>query len=179
LTAWLLAGERAALGVLREELAERQAAWVNDPGNKATLRHLGIYTTTTERAWIEEATKAMGGVTPAAVHFAIHDVDDGEPVGSCGLHAIDWASRTSEFGILIGERRGTGLGTDATRLTLRWAWEVLRLESVWLHALASNAAGLHAYERAGFERVGVRRRGVHGQDVVLMDAVRPDLLAER
>ena len=27
---------------------------------------------------------------------------------------------------------------------------------------------------AGFARVGVRRRAVHGQDVLLMDAVRPD-----
>ena len=85
----------------------------------------------------------------------------------------------AEFGIAIGERRGQGLGTEATRLVLDFAFHVLQLRNVLLVTLEWNVAGLTAYERAGFRRVGVRRgavmsRGREPTDFVIMDAVPED-----
>ena len=108
-----------------------------------------------------------------------HDRADATPVGTAGLFHIVHAHGTAAFGIAIGERRGQGLGTEATRLVLDFAFHVLQLRNVLLEALAWNAAGLTAYERAGFRRIGVRRgaaatsRG-RRTDVVLMDAVPED-----
>ncbi len=79
------------------------------------------------------------------------------------------------FGITIGERRGTGLGTETTRLTLDWAFNMLGLHNVMLTVLPTNTAAIRAYENAGFKRIGVRRDAlsVLGRrgDEVLMDAV--------
>jgi len=103
------------------------------------------------------------------------DGADGAPVGTTGLMTIDWRQSRATFGISIGERRGTGLGTDATRLTLDWAFNMLGLHNVMLTVLPTNTAAIRAYEKAGFRRIGVRRDSLsvlgHRGDEVLMDAV--------
>ena len=102
----------------------------------------------------------------------------GTPVGTAGLLGIHHAHGNAEFAIFLGERRGQGLGIEATRLVLDFAFHVLQLRNVLLETLEWNAAGLAAYERAGFRRIGVRRgaRISRGQPthVVLMDAVPED-----
>ena len=94
------------------------------------------------------------------------------------MYDIAHAHGRATFGIAIGERRGQGLGTEATRLVLDFAFHVLQLRNVMLDALAWNTAGLTAYGRAGFRRIGVRRgaamSGGKRTDVVLMDAVPED-----
>ena len=60
----------------------------------------------------------------------------------------------------MGDRRGQGFGTEATRLVLDFAFHALQLHNVLLETLAWNVAGLTAYERAGFRRIGVRRTAV-------------------
>ena len=79
-----------------------------------------------------------------------------------------------------GPRRGQGLGTEATRLVLDFAFNVLQLRNVLLETLEWNVAGLRAYERAGFRRIGARRgaRISRGRptNVVLMDAVPEDFV---
>ena len=64
----------------------------------------------------------------------------------------------ASLGIALGERRGQGLGTEATRLVLDFAFNVMHLRNVMLETLAWNVGGQTAYERAGFRRIGVRRR---------------------
>jgi RimJ/RimL family protein N-acetyltransferase len=112
------------------------------------------------------------------VEFTVYDRTDSRPVGTAGLLRILHAHGIAEFGIYLGERRGQGLGTEATRLVLDFAFHVLQLRNVLLETLASNAAGLQAYERAGFRRIGVRRgariSGGQATDVVLMDAIPQD-----
>ena len=115
---------------------------------------------------------------PERVEFTIYDRTDETPVGTAGLFKIVHAHGTAEFGIAIGERRGQGLGSEATRLVLDFAFHVLELRNVLLETLEWNVAGLTAYERAGFRRVGVRRGAVMSRgrptDVVIMDAVPED-----
>ena len=115
---------------------------------------------------------------PEAVDFTIYDRTDTAPVGTAGLFQINHVHGTAKFGIAIGDRRGQGLGTEATRLVLDFAFHVLHLRNVLLEAMEWNVAGLTAYERAGFRPVG-RRRGAamsRGKptDVVIMDAVPAD-----
>jgi diamine N-acetyltransferase len=91
---------------------------------------------------------------------------------------IDWRMSRTTFGIALGERRGKGLGTEATRLTLDWAFNMLGLHNVMLTVLPTNTAAVRAYEKAGFRRIGLRRDAlsVMGQrgDELLMDAVADD-----
>ena len=173
---YVLAGDRVGLTPMREELADRYAAWWSDPEVKRGIANLGLHTPHTQTAWLAAVVPGMARPRPESAHFTVHDLADGAPVGLLALFDVDWANRRCELWILLGERRGTGLGTDAVRLGLAWAFEVLGLHNVLLTVAAPNAGAIRAYEKAGFRHVGVRRQAfwLAGApvDVVLMDAVR-------
>ena len=171
----LLTGERAALGPLRTDLAADYARWANDAAVRPGLMRRGVLTPETEAAWVAGAIAAGAERRPVAVHFTIYDVADTAPVGSAGLFEIDHLMGRATFGILLGERRGQGLGTDAARLVLRWAFEVLGLHNVLLGVWAWNEGAVRAYEKAGFAVIGRRREALRTADrrydEILMDAV--------
>jgi diamine N-acetyltransferase len=172
---YLIEGERVALGPLRRDLAETYARWLNRPDVRVGLSHLGILERTTEEAWLDEALKRNAEHVPRAASFTIHDRRDGAAVGTCALMDVDHHHLRARFGILLGERRGEGLGTEATRLTLDWAFNVLSLRNVLLEVMPWNGGAIRAYEKAGFRLVGRRRDAIlmHGRrwDEIYMDAV--------
>ncbi len=171
---FLISGERAALGLLRREQLPRLAAWFNDPDVRRGLAHRGIVNEDAETAWYEHVTEAARQPRPSEVGFAIHDAADGEPVGVCGLESIDHNFSRADFGIFLGQRRGTGIGTDATRLVLDWAFTIIGLHNVMLESYEFNEQAIRAYERAGFQLIGTRRDSVRALgrrwDSILMDA---------
>jgi diamine N-acetyltransferase len=172
---YLIEGERAALGPLRRDLAETYVAWINRVEVKSGLTNLGVYDRESEEAWIAETAKANAGLEPSAANFTVYDRRDGAPVGTAGLMDISHRHRRATFGILLGERRGQGIGTEATRLTLDWAFNVLSLRNVLLEVMPWNAAAIRVYEKAGFKLVGRRRDAIlafgRRWDEVYMDAV--------
>ena len=174
---FIVVGERVALGPLRRDLAAAYAQWMNQLEVRRGLDHLGIATPQSQEKWVEENIEKGAKRKPEAVEFTVYDRSDATAVGTAGLFQIAHAY-AAEFGIAIGERRGQGLGTEATRLVLDFAFHVLHLRNVLLETLEWNVAGLTAYERAGFRRVGVRRGAVMSRgrptNVVLMDAVPED-----
>ena len=174
----LVAGEKVALGPLRRDLAGAYARWMNQLEVRRGLVHRGIATPQSQEKWVEENLDKGAKREPEGVEFTVYDRTDSTPVGTAGLFRIAHAHGTAEFGIAIGERRGQGLGSEATRLVLDFAFHVLEMRNVLLETLAWNLAGLTAYERAGFRRVGVRRGAVMSRgrptDVVIMDAIPED-----
>jgi RimJ/RimL family protein N-acetyltransferase len=175
---YVLQGERVALGPLRTDLADRYARWVNDPEVKDGILNLGLYTPEDEVRFVEQLQAEAARKDPTGAHFTIYDLADAEPVGMTGLFGVSWRHRRAELGINLGERRGQGLGTDAVRLTLRWAFEVLSLHNVLLGYLGHNAGARRCYERAGFREIGRRREAIlkHGRlvDEIYMDAIASD-----
>jgi diamine N-acetyltransferase len=172
---YLIEGHRAALGTLRRDLAATYATWINRLEVKAGILNLGLLDQQTEEAWLDENAKANAEVDPSTANFTIYDRSDGAPVGTCALMDISHRHARATFGILLGERRGQGLGTDATRLTLDWAFNVLSLRNVLLEVHPWNAGAIRAYERAGFKLIGRRRDALvalgRRSDEVYMDAV--------
>jgi RimJ/RimL family protein N-acetyltransferase len=174
----LVVGEKVALGPLRRDLAAAYARWMNQLEVRRGLDHQGVATPQSQEKWVEENIEKGAQREPQGVEFTIYDHTDSTAVGTAGLFHISHAHGTAKFGIAIGERRGQGLGTEATRLVLDYAFHVLQLRNVLLETLEWNVAGLRAYQRAGFRRVGVRRGAVMSRgrptDVVIMDAVPED-----
>jgi len=174
----IVVGQKVALGPLRRDLAASYARWENQIEVRRGLDYSGIATPESQEKWVEECNRAGAEREPKTVEFTVYDRTDSAPVGTAGLFGIEHTHGLAKFGIGIGERRGQGLGTEATRLVLDFAFHVLHLNNVLLEVLEWNAAGLVAYERAGFRRIGVRRGAVmsRGQrtDLILMDAVRED-----
>jgi diamine N-acetyltransferase len=168
----LVQGQRVGLGALRQDLIPTYLKWRSD---LEVLRGTGesaqIPTVEAMQAWYEQA------IRPGSrdVHFTIYDLDDLAPVGTAVLVRVDQHAGTAEFGLTIGERRNQGLGTEATRLVLDWAFTVMGLHNILLVTFSWNLPAIRAYSKAGFREIGRRRGAVvtYGQrhDQVLMDAV--------
>jgi diamine N-acetyltransferase len=171
---FVLTGERAALGPLRREHLPSFAQWINDPEVRRGLAYRGLANEDAELKWYEEMTEAARAPRPTAAGFAVHDAADGELVGVCGIESIDHHFSRAELGIFLGRRRGTGIGTDAVRLALDWAFTMLGLHNVMLETYEFNEQARRAYERAGFRLIGRRRDAVQVMgrrwDSLLMDA---------
>jgi diamine N-acetyltransferase len=175
---FVVVGERVALGPLRRELAATYARWLNQLEVRRGLDHLGLASPQSQEKWVDENLEKGAKAAPESAEFTIYDRTDSVPIGTAGLTRIGHVHGTAGFGIALGERRGQGFGTEATRLVLDYAFHVLHLRNVLLEVLEWNAAGLEAYERAGFRRIGIRRGTVISRgrptDLVLMDAVPAD-----
>ena len=120
-----------------------------------------------------------------AYQFIILDASDDKPLGSVYLRDFDSANRKAEFGIYLGEEsaRGKGVGTEAARLILSFAFERLELNRVFLRVISTNLRAIRSYEKAGFIREGCFRQDVilQGQptDIVFMAILKEDYYKDR
>jgi diamine N-acetyltransferase len=96
------------------------------------------------------------------VRLAICESESRRIIGVTHLLGIDWANRSADFGIFIGERsaRGEGAGEFATRGILKHAFMDLNLHRVYLTALADNERAIRLYRKAGFVEEGRLRQAV-------------------
>ncbi len=172
----MIRGEKVGLGPIRRDLIATYQRWFNELQVTRTL-DLPIRPVTfeDESSWFERA--AAG----ATVVFTIYELVTMRPIGYLDLRNIDHYSGTAEYGIAIGEIDvwGKGYGTEATRLMLAYAFDVLGLYNVQLAVYTTNLGAMRAYERAGFKRAGIRRGAIRvgreRYDIIYMDATATDV----
>ena len=94
------------------------------------------------------------------VRLAICESESRRIIGVTHLLGIDWANRSADFGICIGDRstHGKGAGEFATRGVLKHAFMDLNLHRVHLTVLADNERAIHLYRKAGFVEEGRLRQ---------------------
>lgn len=104
---------------------------------------------------------------------------DGEPVGTIGIFSTEELTHHAEIGIaLVPEARGRGIGTEAIRQVVEFAFVRRNLHRLHLQAIASNTGAIRAYEKVGFVHEGRQRehawvRGAY-EDIVLMGLLRSE-----
>lgn len=168
------AGERVALGPLRERLAPLYAQWENDL--ELSLLRLADVRPRPDGAPARLLEPREDEVA-FTVYETIFDSKAPRPIGVARLFAIDHRSRTASYAVFLGERDtwSTGLGAEATRLVLDYAFGALSLFNVALRVRADDARAVTSFERAGFRAIGRRRCAIRlGQDVhdeLWMDAI--------
>ena len=86
---------------------------------------------------------------------------EGRCIGSAGLHTLDQVNRHARYaiGIFDASARGIGLGSEATRLILGYAFCTLNLHRVALRVLSYNQQAISCYRQCGFIIEGVEREG--------------------
>lgn len=87
---------------------------------------------------------------------------NGRFVGTCGLYSHRDIYRSWEFRILIfnPDYIGKGIGEDATRMTVEYAFARLNAHRVWLGVNSENVGAIKCYEKVGFKREGVLREDI-------------------
>ena len=105
-------------------------------------------------------------------------------IGTCQLHSINHVHRSAELQIRLGDvkERNKGLGTQAARLLLDFAFKDLNLHRVFLHVFSTNAAAIKVYEKIGFVNEGVLRQAAYidGRyvDVIVMGVLQEEYVGQ-
>jgi diamine N-acetyltransferase len=169
-----LRGEKVGLGPFLRDLVPHYWRWETDP--RALLGYGQQYAETEQTRAAVFDTQTRDG----SPYFTVYDLTGQvpTPIGASQL-IVDNRTRTGEFVILIGEEgRGKRLAAEATRLTLDYGFHITALRNIYLSVVASNVAGIRAYEKAGFKVIGRRRNSGYwlGEivDHVFMDAIPED-----
>jgi RimJ/RimL family protein N-acetyltransferase len=135
--------------------------WYADPEIANLLRHdLRPLNEKQSRSYFDTIVLPLS----ASGHcFAIHDVATDQLIGTTALtETDDHDPHAMLFRIVIGEKSfwDKGMGTEATRLVVEEAFEVLGLDEVRLEVFAHNPRAITVYERVGFVRTGERTEWV-------------------
>ena len=88
-------------------------------------------------------------------HWVIADLHD-DLIGIARLAPLDTENRSARFSIGIFDPTllGQGLGTEATRLAVRFGFVELGLHRISLTVLADNHRAIQAYRKCGFAEEG-------------------------
>jgi RimJ/RimL family protein N-acetyltransferase len=88
--------------------------------------------------------------------FAICRMDDDRCIGTASLRRLDMDNGTGEtgMGLLHAADRGQGLGPEAKRLLLEYAFTVLGLHVVSCTISSANRRSVRAVERQGYRFAG-------------------------
>lgn len=173
-TPWIwLRGDVAGLGPIREDLLETY--WRLDQ----QISTIVGYNRQSPQPMRTTRAILIDGGSGDEIRFTIYDVTQTPvPVGLAKL-AMDTARGNAEYIVSMDpEYQGRGIGSEATRLVLDYAFHVANMACVWLTVLEPNIGAIRAYEKAGFKRQGIRRDSNmwlgERVDEVLMDAIPGD-----
>lgn len=114
------------------------------------------------------------------IELAISEKTTGAFLGFVHLEDIKRPHSRAEFGISIQnpDNQSKGYGTDATRVILWVAFNILGLHSVYLDTMEDNLRAIRMYEKVGFKRVGILRETefIDGEykGLLLMDILRDE-----
>lgn len=119
------------------------AAWLRYIGDK------GVRTRLDARRYLEEGPVAMYGRAGFGL-YAVESLDDGVPVGICGLVKRDGLADVDLGFALLPAFRGRGYALEAARATLAHAWAGLGLSRIVAIVTPDNERSRALLARLGF-----------------------------
>lgn len=147
----LLNGTMVSLRKIRKNDLKSCIKWFRDPDVAKFLSN-SVKNMTEEREleWFNFINSSGCDIV-----FAIISKCDGQYIGNCGLHKIDWKEKRCEFGIFIGNKEywNKGYGTDTLKTVIDFAFFSLGLEKIKLLVYEYNHRAIKVYENCGFAPV--------------------------
>ena len=151
MTNTFLVGHKTILRPISLSDAPIFTSWMNDPETRKYLLRRFPITELGEKAWIEKMS--ILPAAPSDLVFVMETKEDSVPIGTMGLHSINWINRNATTGTIIGESayRGKGHASDAKMTLLQYAFESLGLHKIISHAFAENTKSIEYSKRCGYE----------------------------
>lgn len=172
-----LKGKRLILRPILKKDIPYLLRWIND---EDVTQYLATYLPMMEadqEKWLEALAKDK----QTNLVFMIVTTD-GKPIGTMGLHHINWQNRVAITGALIGEKEywGKGYGTEAKMLLLNYAFNTLNLRKVCSSVFSCNKRSYAYQVKCGYVEEGRRRRQFYKKgrywDEILMAVFKKDWL---
>ena len=146
-----IVGNRVYLRKLSlDDASEEYCRWLNDPEVNKYLE--------TREATIEDlkAYIKMKRESKDTLFMGIFLKENDKHIGNLKLEPIDFEEKKATFSILLGDKNewGKGIGSEATELIVRYAFNELGLNKVDLGVISENTKAIRSYEKVGFKIIG-------------------------
>lgn len=154
----ILQGEKIRLRAIEREDLPRYVQWFAAPEVTENLAMVYPMSRTHEEQWYEMILKAPPEEQPLAID--VHVRGKWRHIGGIGFAKVEWRCRSAEFGVHIGAREfwNKGYGTDAIRTLVRFGFDTLNLNRIWLRVYETNRRAQRVYEKVGFFMEGHLRQ---------------------
>ena len=154
----ILYTERLRLRASEKEDVPLFLKWINDP---EVCEHLGQYAVMNriqEEAWFESVSKGPRTELPLVIE--IRQGENWFAIGNTSFLGIHPVNLETEIGIMIGEKEywNQGYGTETMIRMLKYGFEELNLNRIFLRVFEGNERGKQAYRKAGFIHEGTLRQ---------------------
>lgn len=120
--------------------------------------------------YVENTTVSflMGGRTVA---LSIISNEDNTPIGYLSIKGVREGGTGAELGIAIMDKdyRGRGLGAEALRQAVNYAFHELELSVLVLTVFPSNVAAIRTYEKLGFRKTELLKESYELPDETFAD----------
>lgn len=131
--------------------------WVNDLSIMMKINRVFPVTMVEHAEWFKKITFDKNQVI-----FAVETMGSKNYIGNCGLKDIDLRSRKSELWIYFGKDFiGNGNGKKAIKLLLKYGFEFLNLNRIYLYTLDYNQSAQKAFSACGFKVEGIFKQEVY------------------
>jgi len=153
-------------------------AWLNDPEVRQNLLVNIPLSQAQEDGWFDRMLARPLEEQPLGIE--VRTPEGWRLVGNCSFFDLDWRNRCCEIGIFIGDKEywGRGYGTQVMQLMLKYGFNTLNLNRVYLRVYESNPRGIKCYEKAGFRHEGRLRQAIFQDgryiDLLMMSVIRSE-----
>lgn len=145
----MIKGKSINLRELRHSDLPSINRWRNNLRNRVVTQGFrGPVTIDVDSVWLE---KVLKNENDKDYYFGIEKKESEDIVGIIQLNAVDFISGVATCGILIGEdeERGSGLGVDAVRALLYYAFFILNLRKVITYVASFNEQAFRVQNKVG------------------------------
>ena len=152
-----LDGERIYLRSITYDDTELVVKWRNQENVKKYFFYNGPFTAEVHEKWMRTRVE-----TGDVEQFIVCLKDDDRPVGCTYLRDVDYDNKKAEYGVFLGEEdiRGMGIGKEALELTVRYAFDELKLHRVYARVKETNKPSLYSFLHTGFDQEAVLKESM-------------------
>lgn len=144
-------GERIYLREVRlSDVNENYYKWLNDD---EITRYMEIRFFPQSIELIKEYVSSLSG-SYESVFLAIIEKEREKHIGNIKIGPINWIHRFADVSLFIGDKEvwGKGYGTEAIRLSIEYAFNILNLHRLQAGICDMNTASIKVFEKAGFKK---------------------------
>ncbi|GAP15621.1 acetyltransferase [Longilinea arvoryzae] len=174
----MITGSTVRLRAIERQDLPHFVQWLNDPNVNRNLLVTVPLSQAQEDGWFERVLKLPLEEQPLGIEA--QTPAGWKLVGNCGFGNIDSRNRSAEIGIFIGDADywDKGYGTQVLRLLVKYGFNSLNLNRIFLNVFETNPRGIRCYEKAGFVHEGRLRQAIFQDgryiDMLVMSVLRSE-----
>ncbi|QUH18591.1 GNAT family N-acetyltransferase [Alkaliphilus sp. B6464] len=159
----VLLGKSIYLKLVEREDLSKRVDWLNDTDIQRTLNYDYPTSIAKTEKWFDKVISDSH-----RRDFSVFLIEDNQYIGFCGLIDISYPVGKAELYITIGEKDtwGNGYGTEVYDVLMKYGFEELGLNKIYIHYLTYNQGTQKIMQKIGWQLEGLLRQDIYSHGKV-------------